>query len=138
MEKAVRVLNRLSTVLFIAILLLVYAYLPIQVDLNLEEIGSVHKQRFFYYSLVAFVVINLLLRVILNMGFKNVNDLVGAWLMGLIFVLNFYLTLIIGFIGVLNNATHISPSNYAYLNFLGPIFIVIWLGGLIFLALRKS
>lgn len=137
MEKAVSVLNRISTVLFVIILLLVYAYLPIQVELNVEGLDTVHKQRFFYYALFAFIIVNLLLRVILTFGFRSSKVDIAAWLRGLIFVLNFYMTLIMGFIGVLNNATHVSPSSYAYLNFLGPILLVGWVVGLVVVIVKQ-
>ncbi|MEM9338713.1 MAG: hypothetical protein AAGA66_08305 [Bacteroidota bacterium] len=137
MGKAVRVLNRFSSILFIAILLLVYAYLPVQVDLKVQEL-SVHKQHFFYYSLGTFILVNILLRLVLGYGLRSLNLSIRSWMMGLIFLLNFYITLIIGFIGVLNNSTHVSPSSYAYLNFLGPILLIGWMIGLIFLVFKKS
>ena len=59
-------------------------------------------------------------------------------MISLIFILNIYLTLLAGFIGVWNNSSHISPSNYSYLNFLGPGLLIIWLGGLIFLVVKKK
>jgi hypothetical protein len=137
MVKAVKVLNFTSVLLFVLVLILIYAYLPISVDLNIDGISNIHKHRFFYYSLAGFVIMNMLVRVIINLGFKSLSENVLAWGTSLIFVLNFYLTLTIGFVGVWNNATHISPSNYAYLNFLGPVFLIIWVGGLIFLVVKK-
>lgn len=138
MIKAVKVLNVVSIFLFTVILLLVYAYLPIRVELNIDQVGTVHKQHFFYYALVTFVVINLLLRLVFDFGFRTVNENLKAWLKGLLFILNLNLAFLIGFIGVLNNSTHISPSSYAYLNYFGPFLIISWFVGLIFLALRKS
>lgn len=138
MIKAVKVLNITSTGLFTIILVLIYAYLPISVDLNIDGVGNIHKQRFFYYAASAFVVVNILLRVILNLGFKSASENLFAWLMSLIFIMNLYLTFIVGFVGVWNNSTHISPGNYSYLNYLGPFFIIIWVGGLIFLVVKKK
>ncbi len=137
MIKAVKFLNLISVFLFIIVLVLIYAYLPISVDLNIDGIENIHKHRFFYYSGAAFLITNILLRVILNLGFKSVSENVLAWMTSLIFIMNVYLTFLIGFVGVLNNSTHISPSNYAYLNFLGPFFILIWVGGLIFLVVKR-
>ncbi|MEQ9403778.1 MAG: hypothetical protein RIM99_09350 [Cyclobacteriaceae bacterium] len=138
MIKAVKVLNVASTFMFVVILLLIYAYLPISVDLNIDGVENIHKHRFFYYSITAFIGINILLRIILNLGFKGTSENVLAWMTGLIFILNVYLTFLVGFVGVWNNATHISPSNYAYLNFLGPVFVFFWFGGLIFLVVKKK
>ena len=138
MIKAAKVLNIVSVFLFTAILLLVYAYLPISVDLNVDGISNLHKHRFFYYALLTFTGINLVLRVILHYGFRSLNENLRAWTQSLIFIMNVYLTFLIGFLGVLNNSTHISPHNYSYLNFLGPVLLIIWVGGLIFLVFKKS
>lgn len=138
MIKAVKVLNVFSTLLFAAILLMVYAYLPINVDMNVSELGDVHKQSFFYYSVGIFVTFNVLLRLIVGGIFSNANPLLRSWMSGLIFILNFYFTTMVGFIGVWNNSTSITPSDYAYLNFMGPVLLIIWVVGLIFLVLKKS
>lgn len=138
MLKAVKVLNIGSTLLFIVILLLIYAYLPISVDLNVEGVKDIHKQQFFYYAITAFIVVNILVRVILNLGFSKVSTNVLGWMNALIMIMNVYLTFMVGFVGVWNNSTHISPSSYAYLNFLGPLSIIIWVGGLIFLVVKKK
>lgn len=137
MIKAIKVLNVFSILLFAAILLLVYAYLPISVDLNVKGISGIHKQTLFYQILGAFVVINVLLRLIINLGFRSLMPIRRAWVTGLIFIVNFYFVLLVGFVGVWNNSTHIAPEGYAYLNFIGPILLIVWVLGLIFLAFRK-
>jgi len=138
MINVIKVLNVFSTILFAAILLLVYAYLPINVDINIEGVSSIHKQTLFYQLLGGFLVINLLLRLTINFGFRKLPDLLKAWITVLIFIVNFYCTLMVGFIGVWNNSTHISPEGYAYLNYIGPILMIIWVVGLIFLVIKKS
>ncbi len=138
MIKAIKVLNLFSIFLFAAILLLVYAYLPIQVELNMEGVGQLHKQTFFYYIFSGFIVINIVLRLTVNVLIKNLNETISSWVKSIIFIVNFYLTTVVGFIGVMNNATHIGPDNYAYLTYLGPAFLMIWLVGLIFLFVKKT
>ena len=138
MIKAVRVLNLFSTFLFAIILLLVYAYLPISVDLNLQGIGNMHKQDFFYNAIIVFLVFNILIRLVVKVGLRNLPSQLLAWISLIILIVNVYFTLLIGFIGVWNNSTHISPSSYAYLNYMGPILLIIWVIGLIFLAFKKS
>jgi len=138
MIKAVRVLNLFSTILFAGILLLIYAFLPISVDLNLQGIGDMHRQDFFYNAIILFLVFNVLLRLIITVGLKQLRPVLQAWSSLFITIFNVYLTLIIGFIGVWNNSTHIAPSSYAYLNYMGPLFIIFWIGGLIFLAFKKD
>lgn len=138
MIKAVKVLNAGSTFLFVAILLLIYAYLPISVDLNVSRVSNIHKQHFFYYTVSAFLGMNVLLRIILRFGFPTIGQELLGWMTALIFILNVYLTFLVGFIGVWNNATHIGPSNYSYLNLLGPLLLLIWVGGLIFLVVKNK
>ncbi|MEP5612072.1 MAG: hypothetical protein ABJP45_07465 [Cyclobacteriaceae bacterium] len=138
MIKAVKVLNVTSVLFFTVVLLLIYGYLPISVDVNIDGIGNLHKHRFFYYSLSAFLGINIILRLILNFGFKSASEKVFAWMTSLIFILNLYLTFIVGFVGVWNNSSSISASSYAYLNYLGPLFVLVWVGGLIFLVVKKQ
>ena len=138
MIKAIKVLNRISVLLFSAIFLLVYAYLPIAVDLGIEEVGQLHKQNFFYYFFGAFVIINILLRVTTNLGTKNLKEEISSWIRSIVFIVNFYLTTMVGFIGVLNNTNHINPESYAYLSYLGPTLLVIWVIGLIFLLLKNK
>lgn len=140
MFKAIKVLNLFSTLLFAGILLLVYAFLPISVDLHIDGFGALHKQQFFYYAIAIFVVINLVLRLIFHFGTRGLSEQVNEWFTLLIFIVNVYLTLLIGFVGVINNETHISASSYAYLNYLGPIAIFGWVIGLFFnlFASRKT
>ena len=138
MLKAARTLNFISLILFAGTLIIVYAYLPIQVSFQIEEMEAIHKDRFFYYTLGLFVVINLLSRMVKLVLSRKFSGLLLAWAEALSFVCNIYLALIVGFIGVLNNSTHISPDNYAYLNLLGPILLIVWAGGLIFLALNRK
>ncbi len=138
MIKAIKVLNVFSTLLFAAILLLVYAYLPISVDLNIDGLSSIHKQTLFYQLLAGFVILNIILRLTINHGFKSLVELPKAWVSLLIFIVNFYLALLVGFVGVWNNATHVSPSSFGYLNIIGPVLLTIWVVGLIFLVIKKS
>jgi hypothetical protein len=138
MIKAIKVLNSISILLFSVILLLVYAYLPIMVELNIEGVKDLHKQTLFYYMFGSFVVINVVLRIVLNSVTKKMGEDVGAWIRTIMFIINFYLTTMVGFIGVMNNTNHINPSSFAYLNYLGPVFLIIWVGGLIFFIFKKK
>lgn len=137
MIKVVNVLNVLSIFLFSAILLLVYAYLPISVNLNVEGLSAVHRQTFFYYIFGSFVGINVLIRIATSGGQKSMNSTLFAWIRLIIFIINFYLTTLVGFIGVLNNSTHINPESYNYLMYLGPILLAVWIIGLFFLIIKS-
>jgi len=138
MIKAVKVINLFSTLLFAAILLLVYAFLPVKVNLNIEGVSDLHKQDFFYQVLIGFLAVNILLRLLIFYGLKSLPALLLSWISSFIFVLNFYFTLLIGFVGVWNNSTSIAPSSYSYLNIIGPFLVVVWVIGLIFLVIKKK
>lgn len=138
MIKAIKVFNSISVLLFSVILLLVHAYLPIMVDVNVEGIQDLHKQIFFYYAFGTFVVVNILIRMGVSLGSRNLNENLAAWIRAILFIINFYLASMVGFIGVLNNTGHINPGSYAYLNYLGPIFLIIWVIGLFFFIFKKS
>lgn len=140
MLKVVNFLKFLSIVLFLGILLLVYAYLPVMTNLTLDSTDlRLRKEYFFYFGIGVFVVVNLFFLGFQKLYESHISNLeVRAWVRGLGFVVNIYLTLIIGFIGVINNTTHLDPSGFAYLNYLGPFLIFSWVVGLIYLAKKKS
>ncbi|WP_258097536.1 hypothetical protein [Marinoscillum pacificum] len=140
MLKVVNFLKFLSILLFLGILLLVYAYLPVMVNLTLDNSDlQLRKEDFFYFGIGVFVVVNLFFLGFQKLYESHISKLeVKAWVRGLSFVVNIYLTLIVGFIGVINNTAHLDPSGFAYLNYLGPFLIFIWVVGLIYLAKMKS
>ena len=142
MVKTVKFLRVLSVILFLGVLALVYAYLPVEVQLS-EEKGQLfmHKETFFYYAIGVFLIINLFSALFIYLLTPLVmlrgGEEAVAWLTGFGFVLNIYLVLLTGFVGVLNNQAHVSVGGFAYLNYLGPILILGWIIG-IFYLLKSS
>ncbi|MBR08254.1 MAG: hypothetical protein CMP48_11350 [Rickettsiales bacterium] len=99
---------------------------------------QLRKEDFFYFGIGVFVVVNLFFLGFQKMYESHISKLeVKAWVRGLSFVVNIYLTLIVGFIGVINNTTHLDPGGFAYLNYMGPFLIFSWVIGLIYLAKKK-
>lgn len=140
MLKVVNFLKFLSITLFLGILILVYAYLPIMVNLQpgSSEI-QLHKETFFYYTIAVFVIVNIVMLAFQKLTENKISKLeVKAWARGAGFVVNIYLTLLIGFIGVINNAQHLDPAGFAYLNYMGPVLIISWIIGLIYLIFKKA
>ncbi len=140
MVKAVGIVRFLSVVLFLAILGLSYAYLPVKAMLVPDDRSiQIDRGDFFYFSAGIFAVLNLLFAVISKsywVRFKE-NPLLQAWLNALTPIVNIYLTLLVGFVAVLNNPTHVSTSSYGYLNFLGPLLLLAWIVGLAVIRFRK-
>lgn len=140
MLRVVNFLKLLSIILFLIILLLVYAYLPVMVKLEPESTGGleIHRENFFYYTVGFFVVINVLLLAIQKLSENKIpTEGAKAWSRGAAFVINIYLTLLVGFIGVINNSAHLDASGFTYLNYFGPFLIFSWVVGLIYMLVKK-
>ncbi|MFT6867910.1 MAG: hypothetical protein ACJA08_002757 [Cyclobacteriaceae bacterium] len=139
MVKAINVLKVISAFVFLVTLLFVYSFLPVMVTLNPEDASwAAHKGHFFYGILAGFILLNIFLLILERMlnGLIQ-NEEIRAWIKGLAFVLNLYLSFIVGYVGVMNNSVHFQNGSYGYLNYLGPIIIFGWISGLIFLATKK-
>ncbi len=137
MLKAVNVLNRISVILFVIVLLTCYAYMPISINMILDELGNLHKQTFFYYSVSSFLGINLLIRIIIHYGTGSLDEKLQAWISSLVFIFNIYQIFMIIYIAVWNNQGHIDPSYFSGFTLIGPILILVWTIG-IFLIMKKS
>lgn len=143
MIKTVKFLRTLSAILFLGILAWVYAYLPYQVQL-LEERGVfvIHKEHFFYYVGGAVLIINLFIiilsQIVEPLILSKGGERAMAWFTGLGFVLNIYFTLLVGFVGVLNNQASVSVSGFAYLNYFGPVLLVGWIFGFFYFLKSKK
>ncbi|MFK7953653.1 MAG: hypothetical protein AB8B73_12465 [Ekhidna sp.] len=133
MLKAVKVLNRISVILFVIVLLTSYAYMPISVHMSIEEIGDLHKQTFFYYAVGSFLVINILVKIILHFGIKKLEEDLQAWITSLIFIFNIYQIFIIIYLAVWNNQGHIDPAYFSAFTLIGPVLLVVWIFGIFFI-----
>lgn len=140
MLRALNLLKLFSIFLFLIILLLVYAYLPIIVNLRPGSTDiQLHKETFFYATIAFFVVVNVVLLAFQKLYENKIRkEDVKAWVRGLTFVINLYITFMIGFIGVINNTAHIKAEGFAYLNYLGPFLVFSWIVGLIYLVQKRS
>ena len=144
MLKAVNFVRLLSIVIFLGTLSIVYAYLDPVVSFSLEtDMPTMHRTYFFYLSSLIFLVINIF-SLALDQNFiskiaKRFGLLTAGWVAALPVVVNFYICFLMGFVAVLNNESSLQLSNYAYLNYLGPILLMIWMGLFIyFISTKKS
>lgn len=141
MVKAVGIVRFLSIILFLGILGLSYAYLPVKPDLMAGTESYMVDRGVFFYSVVGlFVVVNILFTIISKVLWirSKAQPTLHAWQLSLTPIVNIYLTLLVGFVAVINNPTHISASSYGYLNFMGPIMIIAWIIGLIVLVMKSK
>jgi hypothetical protein len=90
----------------------------------------IHRTYFFYFGAGIFLIVNMLVWFLLKLLIPKVTqkfgELSAGWIAGLPSVINIYLAMLIGFIGVINNPNDIPMTSYEYLNYLGPIMLITW------------
>ncbi|HHP7241638.1 MAG TPA: hypothetical protein ACFCUD_08185 [Cyclobacteriaceae bacterium] len=138
MRKAIVIGLVFSRIIFVISLILVYAYLPIKVELiSLDNLNilRIDKQDYFFWLLGLFLAVNLILFVLSKYILSSQSSTLSAgelqsrfyfWILGLSAILNIFLALLNAFTGINNNASHIDPQRYYYLNYIGPLLIVGW------------
>jgi len=144
MLRAVNFVRLLSIVIFLGTLSLVYTYLDPVVNFSLEiDRFTLHRTDFFYLSALIFLVINIFLWLLIKIVAPKIAQRFGilsaGWFAVLPVVVNFYICFLIGFLGALNNTSSLQLASYAYLNYLGPILLTIWMGlAIYFMSTKKS
>ena len=143
MLKVVNFVRLLSIVFFLGTLSIVYAYLDPIVSFSVEaDMPTIHRTYFFYLVSLIFLFINIILWVLIKIMSPKIVQRFGllsaGWVAALPVVVNIYICFLIGFLGVLNNASSLQLSNYAYLNYLGPILLMIWTGLAIYFMSTKK
>ncbi len=139
MRKFVKLLWLISIVVFLALLLYVYAYTidkqKFELLLASGQVTMVSRQNFFYIILGLFIMSNILLNwfgVILYVRnhkswHQSYSDKMGAVVYGLIFVLNLFFAVSVILIGVLNGPNLYDVSNYFSLLLVPCVLFLVWL-----------
>ena len=143
MLKIVGLIRTLSFVLFLGTLGLVYAYLPIMVEVLPDRLDlALHKSSFFYYVVALFIIVNLftwgLTKLAHSLLMLKTGEEVTAWFNVISPIINIYLSLLLGYVGVINNPLHVSAQGFAYLNYFGPAMLLIWVGVLFYMIVNKK
>jgi hypothetical protein len=155
----IKLLQIISVIIFLGVLILVYAYLPQQVGFSIGRSGllseNISREYFFYGMLAAFVISNILCiglgkaleqlpartatpgrgAVFFNEATKNA---VIGWIKSFCFILNAVFIFGLMYVGMLNNAESIKGNNFGLFLFIGPVLVVIWLLLLIFIIIRQK
>lgn len=146
MAKVFRLLITVSIVLFLATLLLVYAFLPDPSGLIFNAKGdiiySASRNSIFFSGLFLFVIIQ-------TTGIaydKNVINKKNSapwqkffiWFYGMRLSINLFMILLLAFIGLANNAVDYSFGSIQYLAYLGPAMVIGWLCVLPFFLFLKE
>jgi len=134
-----KVLRIFTAIFYVVILLFIYAYLPLTLDLNIEGIGRIGRGFFFYTAMSVFVVLQLIFYFFrFYVDRAGVGQQLRFTVHLLPSVMLFSLTLLIGYLGVLNNAEDIAPSRYYYLNYLSAVLMIGWFFAFLFVLIRKK
>jgi len=134
-----KVLRIFITIFFVVVLLTMYAYMPLTVDVNIDAIGRVGRNFFFYSAMSTFVVLSL---VFYFFRFYVDRAGVGMWVRLMVHLLPavmfFSLSLLIGYLGVYNNSQDIVPSTFNYLYYLSAVLALGWFFTFLFVLITKK
>ncbi len=155
MRRVVSFVRVLSLLFFLGALLFVYAYLPENVSLYSDNLGTpvyyIGKSQFFYYAFAFFIVVNLMLFIMIKVlagvrvtpgkglfssePFKE-NTLI--WIEVLVSIINIFFTTGAAFIGIYNDRTAFELSNFTYLVYLGIILLIGWILSYVFVLRYRA
>ena len=136
MIRIIRVFTTFSILLFLIILLIVYAFLPDRVGIMFsnsgEKLYAISRNVFFYSLLWIFFLVQLtfyLFRIyVLKSWLKNSERLnLSVWFRGMFLTVNIFFILMVAFLGLANNAIDYTYKSIQNLAFAGPVMLLIWL-----------
>jgi len=140
MIKVLKFFTTVSILLFLVVILIVYAFIPEPSGLLFNKDGVIiyeaSKDSFFYSSLFIFVLIQFLFMIFNKTILVRIEvshfKKISVWLQGMILSINLFIILMIIFIGLANNAIDYSFTSIKFLAYLAPSIVVIWLATLPF------
>lgn len=136
MIRFIKVFTTFSIIVFLIVLLVVYAFLPDPVGIAFSDkgymIGKVSRNTFFYLFAGGFILFQLIFYLFNSLVLKNRftgRSAYGmkAWFKGMFLSVNIFLILLILFYGFANNAVDYSYASILSLAIAGPVILVIWL-----------
>lgn len=155
MQRLVKFTWFITTLLFLVVLLWEYSYLPQTVEVlggaERETYGTLSRENFFYIVLAVFAFSNAMLfalrkLILMNIDQKEKRESAGKvslkkdisdWLLGFAGSLNVFLILALIYIGFYNNPSGVNFSHYSPLVYGGPVLMLILVGILIYILLKK-
>ena len=146
MDKFLKFFTNVSVVIFLATLLLVYAFLPDPLGILFYDNGSteheISKNIFFYSMLSVFIIIQVIM-VLFKRGngikLNGQRPYLFTWFRGFHLSINLFIILISIFIGFANNAVNYTYDSIRFLVYIGPLIVILWLIMLpVFMIVKKS
>lgn len=125
-----------TIVLYLGAILIVYAFMPDPCGLLFDEHGKIYyslsRNIFFYTSIFAFLLIQILMTAIEKSYFmKSHNDAkfirIKIWYKGLRLAVNIFLILMLVFIGLANNAVNFSFESIHNIPYFASGIVLIWM-----------
>ena len=135
MVKVLKFLTTASIIIFLVVILVVYAFLPDPSGLLYNKEGyrlfNVSKNTFFYVTLFIFILLQVILflfnKIILTNHRTIIMQHIETWFLGMRLAINLFIILLLVFIGLANNAIDFEFSSIIYLPYLAPMIVIIWL-----------
>jgi len=134
MFKVLKFLTNFTILVFLAVVLTVYAFMPQPAGILFDEEGktiySVPRDTFFYFSLFAFIAIQLIVFFFIkNLEKKAEGDVMQRfliWSQGFNLAINLFFILFLVFIGLANNAVDYSFSSIQFILYAAPLVVILW------------
>lgn len=147
MNRILKVFTTFSIVIFVGVLLFVYAFLPDPAGIiftkNGDIIYAVSRNVLFYLFLVIFFLVQLIFYLfrtyVLNNWLENQDKhQLIFWFRGMFLLVNLFFILFVSFLGLANNAVDYTYSSVVNLAIAGPLLMIVWLLLLPFMYLSSS
>lgn len=147
MNKILRVLTTFSIIVFVGVLLIVYAFLPDPTGILFSKSGdiiySISRNIFFYAFLIIFFLVQLIFYLFRNYVLNNWLENKGKqrliiWFRGMFLLINLFFILFVSFLGFANNAVDYTYSSVVSLAIAGPLLMLLWLLILPFIFFSSS
>ncbi len=154
MQRILKFTRLLSIILFLGVLLFVYAYLPEQVGIDADAQNEfstfIDKEVFFYVAVTIFLLVNIIFVVFANLmqmlkvssdGFFRSDEFkesIHNWFISFGLVINLFLISVVAFIGFFNNADYYNIASFSAFAYVGQAMIFIWIVLFFYLLMRRK
>ncbi|GEM_PF-3464190 len=137
MIRIIKSFRTITSILFIAILLITYSYMieSLMVFTNVEKTRMIKVESLFYIGLAVFVFVNLIFFLFDKalISYRSRNDVSPfftsstflGWLYFLNLSVNILLITIIMYLGFINSKDYYQFMSYSILLYLGPVLIIV-------------
>jgi len=147
MSKLLKFFTTVTVFIFLAVILIVYAFIPDPSGLLYNKEGyrifSMSRNAFFYSTVFIFVLLQvipiLFNKLVLTDKENRILQNIETWFQGMRLAINLFIILMLIFIGLANNAVDFSFSSIHYLAYLAPSIVIVWLLTLpVFILMKRK